>query len=134
MTTPTDTQPGSIFLLDGARLKLSFQVVECDECGHANDRLTVVPLDQYANELDGRWVALVPAENNIHLKLLSGLPGKEVCIWHQANDDSGRWQTSCGQAWQLEDGTPEENGVRFCHHCGLPMKQVLQAPTEMLHD
>lgn len=48
------------FLLDGARFKLSF-----------NEDGVCHPLDQYADELSGRWVALVPAENDKHLKMVA---------------------------------------------------------------
>lgn len=56
------------FLLNGARLKLSFQQVQCEDCGTMSDELRAVPLDQYADELQGRWVALVPAEDDRHLR------------------------------------------------------------------
>lgn len=56
------------FLLEGMRFKLSFQETECDKCGTMQDRLVCVPLDQYADELDGKWVSLVGAENDKHLK------------------------------------------------------------------
>lgn len=53
------------YLLNGDRFKLSFNELCCDECGHSVGR-ECVPLDQYASELQGRWVALVPAENDQH--------------------------------------------------------------------
>lgn len=62
--------PEPVFLLDGARFKLSFNEVCCEECGTENDRVTVEPLGMYANDLQGRWVALVPAEDDKHLDLL----------------------------------------------------------------
>lgn len=59
------------FLLDGARFKLSFQPIHCEECGAEHDKVAVEPLGMYANELDGKWIALVPAENDRHLKMKS---------------------------------------------------------------
>lgn len=75
------------FLLDGTRLKLSFQEVECDHCGETvHGSLVAVPLDQYADELNGRWVALVPAENDQHL---SQPPADTIavheCEWREIN-------------------------------------------------
>ena len=51
------------FLLDGTRFKLSF-----DSKGRVN------ALWNYADQLEGRWVALVPAENDCHLKARAALP------------------------------------------------------------
>lgn len=66
----TEHTPEPVFLLDGARFKLSFNEVCCEECGTESDRVTVEPLGMYANDLQGRWVALVPAEDDKHLDLL----------------------------------------------------------------
>lgn len=59
----------SVFLLGGARFKLSFQDIYCEECGAEHDKVTVEPLGMYASDLQGKWVALVPAENDAHLYL-----------------------------------------------------------------
>ena len=39
-----------------------------------------------------------------------------MCIWR--NDDSTTWETECGKAFCLNDGTPYENEMRFCCFCG----------------
>lgn len=78
MNTKTKTN----FLLNGARLKLSFQEVECDVCGHVNGEYVCRPIDQYAEELQGAWVALVPAENNRHLSMEA--PTLQATIAQQA--------------------------------------------------
>lgn len=59
------------FLLGGARLKLSFQQEECESCGASSAHFRTVPMDQYAEELQGQWVALVPAENDRHLRIVA---------------------------------------------------------------
>lgn len=38
-----------------------------------------------------------------------------TCSWQYG---AFSWHTSCGQEWMLSDGTPEQNGMRFCHSCG----------------
>lgn len=43
------------------------------------------------------------------------LPGQ--CLWSQDLDDD-MWETSCKQAWVFPDGTPKDNGVKFCPFCG----------------
>jgi hypothetical protein len=62
------------FLLDGARFKLSFHQDECPHCGEMLDDYIVRPLEQYREELNGQWVALVPAENDRHLKFTAKPP------------------------------------------------------------
>ena len=61
-----------VFLLGGMRFKLDFSPEGCDECGAVDGYNTAArPLDQYADELQGRWVALVSAENDCHLELVN---------------------------------------------------------------
>ncbi len=38
------------------------------------------------------------------------------CEWKE-NDD-GFWETECRGAWELTEGTPEANGMKFCPFCG----------------
>jgi hypothetical protein len=40
-----------------------------------------------------------------------------ICHWKYCGDD-GYWHTSCGEDFVFNDGTPQENGVLFCYHCG----------------
>lgn len=40
----------------------------------------------------------------------------QLCIWRE--DPDGVWETSCGEYFQINDGTPSENGMLFCYHCG----------------
>lgn len=30
--------------------------------------------------------------------------------------------SACGESWVLIDGTPKENGMRYCPHCGAKME------------
>ena len=41
---------------------------------------------------------------------------KKLCRWQQ--DDDGAWQATCGNAYGIIEGTPEENGMKFCCFCG----------------
>ena len=45
-----------------------------------------------------------------------------TCIWEQ--DENGNWATSCGEMFVVEEGTPFENGMRYCCYCGKPLKDV----------
>ena len=40
------------------------------------------------------------------------------CLWSHADDDTDLWETSCGNAFSIIDGTPEENEFRHCCYCG----------------
>lgn len=45
---------------------------------------------------------------------------KRVCLWTPEDNeyDNGTWNTSCGQAFTLIDGTPKYNDFKFCTFCG----------------
>ena len=43
----------------------------------------------------------------------------EECHWRQ---DEDAWTTGCGQLFVLNDGTPADNHMRFCYHCGGKLK------------
>ena len=41
------------------------------------------------------------------------------------DDESNTWECSvCHDVWQLEDGTPAENDMKYCFHCGALMEEV----------
>lgn len=48
---------------------------------------------------------------------------QDVCTWHQEDDD-GCWHSSCGVHFSLNEGTPSENQMKFCHHCGKPLAEA----------
>lgn len=65
-------------------------------------------------------------------KQLSGSPG-DVCHWTYEGwyNDGGAWNTDCGECWQFTDGEgPTVNRVKFCHHCGKPMVEVIPPEEE----
>ncbi len=43
------------------------------------------------------------------------------CAW--VEDENGVWETSCGHAFELNEGTPSENELRFCGYCGKLIKE-----------
>jgi hypothetical protein len=49
------------------------------------------------------------------LKQTEGILTLTTCTWKFG---AFSWHTACGQEWMLNDGTPEQNGMRFCHSCG----------------
>ncbi|MHA6138457.1 hypothetical protein ACX3YC_13610 [Pseudomonas mohnii] len=42
----------------------------------------------------------------------------KACEWTQ-EEDSGIWNSSCGSTWSFNDDGPTENGMNFCHCCGM---------------
>ncbi len=46
----------------------------------------------------------------------------------QMDEDSNDWECSnCGGAWCLEDGTPQENEIHYCHSCGAYFDAIIPA-------
>jgi hypothetical protein len=41
----------------------------------------------------------------------------KTCTWSCGDPDMNLWNT-CGNEWQLTEGTPKENGMNFCPICG----------------
>lgn len=63
--------------------------------------------------------------------------GKKVtddwCHWYQDGDEtSDTWATSCGQYFRLDEGTPTENKMCFCYHCGKALEQNLFEDDELI--
>ena len=51
---------------------------------------------------------------------------ESVCNWRQPTYDDAEcnaWQADCDQYWAITEGTPTENGMKFCHGCGKPIKE-----------
>ncbi len=49
----------------------------------------------------------------------------EKCIWTQNVD--GVWETGCGGMFEVSDGLPSENQMRFCPYCGHALAEQLYA-------
>lgn len=44
-----------------------------------------------------------------------------ACCWSESSN--GAWATGCGELWELNDGTPKENGMKFCPCCGRKLTE-----------
>lgn len=52
-----------------------------------------------------------------------------VCHWDE--DDTGVWATDCRHEFEINEGTPDDNGMKFCCYCGKPLVQrLLQEGTD----
>ena len=43
------------------------------------------------------------------------------CVWSE--DSDGTWQTSCEQAFCLNDGSPSDNDMKYCCYCGKALAE-----------
>ena len=50
---------------------------------------------------------------------------KPECDWVPDADDCRAFETTCGNAFVLNDGDPRTNGVLFCPYCGGKLKQAV---------
>lgn len=57
---------------------------------------------------------------SLEQKLLLSEPKKPDCTWEP---DEDAFQTTCGNAFVLNDGNPIENGILFCPYCGGHLKR-----------
>ncbi len=48
----------------------------------------------------------------------------DVCEWKLEDEESNLYLTECQQRQLIFDGTPKENGYRFCPYCGKKIKVV----------
>lgn len=56
------------------------------------------------------------------------LQDSKECTWHL--DDADMWEASCGYACTINEGTPEQNEMKYCCSCGgklitPPQEEVL---------
>lgn len=47
----------------------------------------------------------------------------EECVWSPEDWESATWESKCGVTWCFEAGGPVENGMKFCHNCGKPLRE-----------
>jgi hypothetical protein len=54
----------------------------------------------------------------------------EKCVWQQEDPESyPSYESSCGAAFNFENGGLKENGFKFCHKCGKPIQELPFQPT-----
>ena len=45
-----------------------------------------------------------------------------TCRWSRADDDTDLWETTCGKAFTIIDGSPADNQMAFCCYCGRELE------------
>lgn len=53
----------------------------------------------------------------------------DECIWTE-DPEYGTWETSCGETFCMIEGTPEENGYKYCPSCGKKLRQAHYQPEQ----
>ncbi len=48
---------------------------------------------------------------------------KNICVWSQDSENSDIWLSGCGKVFVLNEGTPQENQVKYCVYCGKTVEQ-----------
>ena len=48
---------------------------------------------------------------------------RPVCLW---NNVDGCWETTCGNAFEINDGTPSENNMTYCCYCGGKVEEDIK--------
>ena len=50
-----------------------------------------------------------------------------VCEWSLEDQHYGEmWNSSCGEGWWFENGTPTQNKMKFCPFCGRELTEKEQ--------
>ncbi len=57
-----------------------------------------------------------------YLEKFIPLNPKKVCEW-KGDDEFNTYETSCGKFFQLMEGTPKDNEMKFCCYCGTKIKE-----------
>lgn len=52
-----------------------------------------------------------------------GREDRPACLW---NNDDGCWETTCGNAFEINDGTPAENDMTYCCYCGGKIEEDIK--------
>ena len=58
---------------------------------------------------------------NIAVAVLESYPERETTKWEAVEDCDGDEHykcAACGEEWFLIEGTPADNGMKYCPHCG----------------
>lgn len=109
-STSHDTEPsvGSVWLIYGND---GYDVI-------ADNSLTLNEALAQADKLSDQFCDAI--SNDTLDAALAGQPSS--CNWHQEDDD-GAWHSDCGSHFTLNEGTPSENGMAYCHKCGKPLQE-----------
>ena len=84
---------------------------ECDDCG----QVYTIPQDI---EVVGKMTGLTQDD---WAELDAAVQELRYCVWTE--DQCGNWWTGCGNGFAIAEGTPVENGFRYCLYCGRKLQE-----------
>ena len=96
-----------------------------DENAQYRYRVHINGMDLLRGEISGHnrnhgWAVLLSSIADKHLT-------KVECGWTHTTsiiEDEGIWETLCGNTFMFVEGTPKDNGMKFCCYCGRPIIQI----------
>jgi hypothetical protein len=83
---------------------------QCDRCNFETSHVRVEDGDIHPNTFLPEYGAGTRRERPT-----------DKCLW--ADNESGVWDTDCGEAFFFENGGPIDNKLRFCGFCGKALKE-----------
>lgn len=69
-----------------------------------------------------RLAEAVPAVLVSYRQRAEKAEARGTCDW--SLDSDGSWFAECGHYWVFEDGTPVDQGMKFCPLCGKVLNQL----------
>lgn len=84
--------------------------------------------DEYVNEvcpcLDAEYDDLFNEGLERAIEIVKGeYATEQSCEWELEDVESNLYVTGCENRELIFEGTPEENGYKFCHYCGRKIKR-----------
>ena len=80
-------------------------------------------LDLTANDVHERdfWDVAIERISSLKAEL------DKTCKWapNEAYDGDCYWETECGNAYSITEGTPADNKMKFCVYCGGKLLETL---------
>ena len=77
---------------------------------------------------------MILPDHRLHKLCLAGIADEferlftsEVCTWTYHPDGPGLWcdywETGCGNEFEMVDGSPTDNDMKFCPYCGKRLEE-----------
>lgn len=87
------------------------------------EQLKAVSYERYGN--DGMGGELVVNLDDV-VELMKGgdVEPKSECKWNLEDAEGNLYATECENRQLIFEGTPKENGYRYCPYCGRKIKEV----------
>ena len=115
---------------DGAKKEYRKIISHCGSLEQALEtflRMNQIPQDSKLAFDLMEYVNLVEQSNKEAVQALKSVLDDtydDVCEWKLEDEEANLYLTGCQQRQLLFEGTPKENGYRYCPYCGKKIKVV----------